>query len=367
MKRLLKILLLAAVIAALNITVSAAADTDDYYTEYGFDEAFSAVNDETLALLCELGLNEVSFDSLFNVSLSDAFAVLFNMFTRCVKEPLRFFAVSSVIAALTSVASSFFRNSGTVGSIGTCAAALVAAVPAAQTVNAAVAAMECVAAFSTAFAGAFCAVVSSTGNINAAVSYSVCASAVNVVLSQLGTQFLKTVTGVMCAMAFLSCFDIYALARRAGDVVKKVAVSILGLAGTVFTGVISLKDLLADSLDSVASRSVRFLVGKSVPLVGGVVSESYTAFIAGIKLIKNSVGVFGIAAVALAVLPVLITLGAWSLSFYASVSVCEAFGCRGISSVFSILRDAFTVSIAVIVFGVLIFTVGVGVTLKGGV
>lgn len=367
MKRFLKILLLAAVVAALNITVSSAANTDDYYTEYGFDEAFSTVSDETLTLLNELGLDEVSFDSLFNVSLSDVFTVLLNLFSRCIKEPLRFFAVSSVIAALTSVASSFFRNPRAVGNIGTCAAALAAAVPAAQTVNAAVAAMECIAAFTTAFAGAFCAVVSSTGNINAAVSYSASAAVSNVVLSQLGAQFLKTVTGVMCAMAFLSCFDIYTLAQRAGDVVKKVTVSILGLAGTVFTGVISVKDLLADSADSLASRSVRFLVGKSVPVVGGVVSESYTAFIAGVKLIKNSVGVFGIAAVALTVLPVLITLGAWSLSFYASISVCEAFGCRGISSVFSILRDAFTVSIAVIVFGVLLFTVGVGVTLKGGV
>ncbi len=367
MKRLLKILLLAAVLAALSSPAAYAADADDYYTEYGFDEAFSAVSDETLALLGELGLNEISFDSLFNASLSDAFAVLFNLFARCIKEPIRFFAVSSVIAALTSVASSFFRNPSAVGNIGTCAAALAAAVPAAQTVNAAVAAMECAAAFTTAFAGAFCAVVSSSGNINAAVNYSASAAVSNVVLSQLGIGFLKTVTGVMCAMAFLSCFDIYALAQRAGDVVKKVTVSILGLAGTVFTGAVSLKDLLADSADSLASRSVRFLVGKSVPVVGGVVSESYTSFVAGIKLIKNSVGVFGIAAVALTVLPVLITLGAWSLSFYASISVCEAFGCRGISSVFSILRDAFTVSIAVIVFGVLVFTVGVGVTLKGGV
>ncbi len=367
MKRIIKTILLAAVIAALNITVSSAANADDYYYEYGFDEAFSAVSDETLLLLDELGLNEVSFDSLFNASISDVFSVLFDLFTRCVKEPLRFFAVSSVVAALTSVVSSFFHNPAAVGNIGTCAAALAAAVPAAQTVNAAVAAMECVGAFTTAFAGAYCAVVSSAGNINAAVSYSVSAAVSNIVISQFGTQLLKTVTGVMCAMAFLSCFDIYALARRAGEVVKKVTVSILGLAGTVFTGVVSLKDLLADSADSLASRSVRFLVGKSVPVVGGVVSESYNAFIAGIKLIKSSVGVFGIAAAALTVLPVLITLGAWSLSFYAAISVCEAFGCSGISSVFSILRDAFAVSIAIIVFGVLIFTVGVGVTLRGGV
>ena len=366
MKRIIKIILLTLLAAALSITTAYAADENDTYAEYGFDEAFSAVNDETLELLGELGLDEVSFDSVFNASVYDVLGVLLNLFSRCVKEPLCFFAAASMLAAVTSAASSFFGNTAAVNSIGTCAAALMAAVPAAQTVNAAVAAMECVAAFAAAFAGAFCAVVSSSGSINAAVSYSVSAAAANVVLSELGAHFLKTVSGAMCAMAFLSCFDTYAFSRRVCDTVKKAAVGILGFAGTVFTGVVSLKNVLADSADTLASRGVRFLVGRGVPVVGGVVSESYTAFVAGVKLIKNTVGVFGIAAVALTVLPVLMSLGAWSLSFYACISVCEAFGCRSMASVLSVLRDTFTVSVAVTVFGVLVFTVGVGVTLKGG-
>ena len=368
MKKIFKIVILTAVLLSLFFCRASALESnvDSYKDEFGFDEAFYCITDETRALLQSVGLDEVSFDSVYDVSLKNIVNTVINIGSECIYEPLRFLAAASAIAAVVSVFSSFLSFRETAGYIGGCALALVCAVPAAECVSKTLSVLKCLADFSAAFAGAYCAVISACGNVNNAVGFSSSAVMVNTVLSQLSTGITGSVLNILCASAFLSCCDIFSFALNISMLVKKVSIGFLGFAGTVFAGILSLKDVLADSADSLASRGVRFLVGKSVPVVGGVVSESFSAFRESIVLIKNTAGVFGIAAMALTVLPSLVSLGAWSFAFLAAGTVCESFGCGNMSGVMRILRDTVIIAIAVIAFSTLIFTVCVGVTLKGG-
>ena len=128
----------------------------------------------------------------------------------------------------------------------------------------------------------------------------------------------------MCCMSFLSCFDFYGFTASFSSAFKKIYVFFMSLVGTVFSGIITIKGVLSDGADTVTARSIRFVVGRSLPVVGGTVSETYSALISSLGIIKNTVGVFGIITVIVTVLPTLMELLAWILVLDISVMLCNS-------------------------------------------
>lgn len=367
MKRFLRIIVALLVsLVCFSVSASAEGNIDTYSDEFGFDEAFSALDGSAVAILDELGINEITFDSIFDISFEKVFNSVLDVFSNSISEPLTFLLISCAVAALTAGASSLIENSQLAQYVGTCFFALLCAVPAAKCTTAAISAISCVAKFSATFAGAFCALISSSGGFNSSLGFATASAVLNVIFTFLCEGFAQSVLNLMCGFSFLSCFNINAFSEKVSGLVKRGAVFLLGIFGAVFTGILSLKGVLADSADSLASRSIRFLVGESIPIVGGVVSQSYSALFSSLKLIKSTAGVFGIFAVALTVMPSLVSLGAWILSFSVCEVLCDSLGCEKIVTVTRILKDAFTIAAALLVFCALVFTVSVGVILKGG-
>jgi stage III sporulation protein AE len=130
---------------------------------------------------------------------------------------------------------------------------------------------------------------------------------------------------------------------------------------------VTLKGVLSDGADNITTRSVRFVVGRSVPVVGGTVSETYSALISSLSLIKSTVGAFGIITVVVIVMPTLIRLIMWALSIEISMSLFEVFGLESSKGFFSTLKDALILLLATIIMVTTIFIVSVGVViaLKG--
>ncbi len=71
----------------------------------------------------------------------------------------------------------------------------------------------------------------------------------------------------------------------------------LGLIATVFGAVIGLQSLLAGAADSVALKAGKFLIGSSVPVIGGAVSDAIGTVYAGLKVVKGTAGAAGICAI----------------------------------------------------------------------
>ena len=109
-------------------------------------------------------------------------------------------------------------------------------------------------------------------------------------------------------------------------------------------------------------------MGRSLPVVGGTVSETYSALVSSLTLIKNTVGIFGIITVTVTVLPTLIDLLMWILALEISISVSESFGTSKAMGMLNVLKDTLVLLVATIVIVATIFIVSVGVVIavKGG-
>lgn len=341
---------------------------DRYSEEFDLGSVVSAVDGDTLRILEEIGITEISYESIFSVEPAKVFNALFNMVSTALKEPLRFALITVGVMMITALLDSMVESSESVSLVGGSVIALSAAVPVAEIVTTSFSVLETLGVFTTAFSGVFCAVVSSAGNITAGFTHSALTVFSNALFSGLLSEFCQPVVSAMCSLGFLSCFDMFDFSTRFSGIVKKIYVFFMSFIGTVFSGIITVKGVLSDGADSLTAKSIRFVVGRSLPVVGGTVSETYSALVSSLTLIKNTVGIFGIITVIVTVFPTLIDLLMWILTLEISISVSESFGTCKASGMLNVLKDTLVLLVATVVIVATIFIVSVGVVIavKGG-
>lgn len=341
---------------------------DSYSDEINLEEMLSAVDSKTAELLSELGIDDISFESVFSVTPKKVLTVLFGVFTGSLKEPFAVMLTVIGIIIISSLISGASRFSETVSLIASSSAALALFLPLSSLISDAFSVLMSLNAFTVAFSGVLCALLSASGNVTLGFSYGTFTAFLCPLITTLTESISAPVVSGVSALAFLSCFNMFTLTERCAAIIKKSYIFILGLLSTVFTGMLSVKSVLSASADSVAQKSVKFIVGRSIPIVGGAVSESYSSVMASLVLIKNTAGVFGIITAAIIVLPVTGEIISWLLSVSLALIASEAFGAEKISSLLTMVKDVLVLMLATVLFSAVVFIVGAGVVImqKGG-
>lgn len=81
------------------------------------------------------------------------------------------------------------------------------------------------------------------------------------------------------------------------DLLKSVAMGLMGIFSTVFLGVLAVQGVAGAVGDSVTFRTAKFSVDAFVPVVGGMLSDALEAVVSSSLLIKNAVGIAGMAVI----------------------------------------------------------------------
>ena len=368
MKRFLKYLIFLVATASLFFSLNLSANAfeeniDSYNEEFDFQRIADAIDAETAELLAEMGIDEISFEKLFSVSVSKVFNVLFDMTKRSLTEPLKFLVTATGVLILTALFASFLNSSQTVSVIGNSILALSVAIPVVNGVTTAFSVLETLNVFTTAFAGVFAMIVSASGKVALGTSYASLAVLSDTLFSTLLTGVSQPAINAMCSLGFLSCFDLYKFSEKISSIVKKLYITFLGFIGTFFSGIVTLKGVMGAGVDSLTSRGIRFVVGRTVPVIGGAVSDTYSALVSSLSLIKSTVGIFGIVTVVLTVFPSLLELMGWVFALSVIISISELLGASDCVGMFNIFKDALTLLGATTVFSAVIFIVSVGVVI----
>lgn len=361
MKRIFILLLVFSGFCLFSVTAFAGnGDIDKYNAEFSFEEMISGIDSDTLEILGSMGITDLSYESIFGVTPAKVFDSFLDIFWGSFKEPLKYFFSVTGVMAIMALLTNLSRSPETVTLIGSSCVACLLAVPVVSLITRSFSVLESLSVFTSSFAGVFCAVVSASGGVIQGTSFLGLNIALNSVMSVILSEFSKPLSNCMCALSFLSCFNIKTFSERMSDLFKKLYIFILGLLTTVFSGLSAIKTILGGSADSVAVKGVKFLVGRSLPIVGGIVSESYQSVLASLGLIKNTVGVFGILTVVIIVFPILTELFIWCLSFNFISTTSEIFGCFKIENLILVFKDVIILLIATICFSSVLFIISCG-------
>ncbi|OPY57529.1 MAG: Stage III sporulation protein AE precursor [Pelotomaculum sp. PtaU1.Bin035] len=81
------------------------------------------------------------------------------------------------------------------------------------------------------------------------------------------------------------------------DLLKGAAMGLMGIFSTIFLGVLTIQGVAGAVGDSVTFKAAKFGVDAFVPVVGGVLSDALAAVVSSSLLIKNAVGIAGVAVI----------------------------------------------------------------------
>ena len=104
-----------------------------------------------------------------------------------------------------------------------------------------------------------------------------------------------------------------------------VCTTILTVLTTAFTLCVTVSGVLTGGADRLAGSAAKTVITAALPVVGKIVADAAETYVAGAKLLRGAVGVFGLAAVLCVCLGPLVRLGLRYLFFRAAACIAEPF------------------------------------------
>ena len=200
------------------------------------------------------------------------------------------------------------------------------------------------------FVPVFASALVSCGQVGGATLYSGfffgAATLIANLLCNIGLPATRVLLALNATAAVESTLDLSALSSA----ICKWTKWLLTLCATVFGALIGLQGVLAQSADTLALKTGKFILGSSIPVVGRAVSDAMGSVLAGLKLLKGTVGFAVIAVVACAFIPVLLQCCVYHIVFSVGNAVAAATGNGKSAKLFSGLADCVSVYISMIFF-----------------
>lgn len=357
MKRLVTLCL---ILCALCQPVFGTSATEEYLAEAGVDELVDAVPEEA-----EMLLNDYSF-----LGASDAGELLSRLWDKAVtaakahfREAVESAVVVLAITFLCSLASAFFPDGKAPGYVtiaGVFAIAVMVIADTGSFIENGTDTLNTISEFSTILLPCLAGIVATGG---AAVSASAKCGATLLFLNILITVCVRVIAPLI--NVYLACVIGYAAFENQAfsamtNLIKWVCNTSLTLLVTVFTAYIGISGVITASGDLVTTKFAKTAISTALPVVGKIVSDAASTVVAGISILRNSVGVFGMIVILCVTMTPFISMGVRYLMFKGAAAAASVFPDKrfsglidGVGTAFGMMM-AMTGSAAVMVFIALI-------------
>lgn len=332
--------------------------------EIWYADVWDAIDGKTKSLLSDIGITPSVADSLMDVNAKNVFSAISGVFKGELTKPLT--AAFLVLAMLLAVAffSSFLADGKLkelAGNIGTLSIVFLLMGLISPMITSCVSAIEISKDFMLALIPVLGAVVAFSGNPTLALSFNTVVFSFAQSISVLYANAIPSFAAVGCAFSASTAINPMMKFSKLAQLVFKTATFIMAFISGIFVAVLSVRGVIAGAADTVTIRGLRFLIGNSVPVVGSAIAEALNSVIAGVGLIKNTIGVIGIAATLFINLPVLCEIIVWKTALYILSIFCDILSEDNISSFLSSLNSVFSVLTAVICFNMFVFIISIAI------
>ncbi|MCD7722370.1 MAG: hypothetical protein LUH82_00245 [Clostridiales bacterium] len=337
-----------------------------YLSEFdlsGFDE----LDEDTKSILDELGLSDFDYENIMNFSFSDFVNAVVSMFTGAAETPLQALASAFVFIILSSMFQSFNTQllpGGMSGLFSTVSSLVIAVVLASQiknTVATAAATISVTADFVYAFIPTFCIIVAASGNTLAAFSTNTLllslAQALNFISKSLFIPLANCFLSIGICAGLRADLNLNSLVKT----LKKYITTAISVAAAAFVSILSIKTAVAAKADAIGLRSIRFAINSVVPVIGSAISEGLLSIQSYSSLVRTSVGVVGIVAVALVFLPAIIEVVFWRFSLSLGSIMSDVFGDSSVSLVIKAFSDALLIMNVILILSMVTTVISIGI------
>lgn len=169
------------------------------------------------------------------------------------------------------------------------------------------------------------------------------------VFASVMSSLLVPVTSVFFALGSANIIFQNKFINTFSGFIKRCLTVIIGASLTLFVGIMSLKNIISQSADTLGKRTVKFAMGNMIPVAGGMISEAMETVYSCSGVLKSTAGVFGMVVIISAVLMPIAALVSKIVFFKAANLICELFGCDELTSFMQITVDGLFIALTILI------------------
>ena len=356
----------------LLFTLNATADETDLYKDQleagGVNGLTEAVPEKAEEFLNEFSIDLNDSDWVDSLTGENAFLHILKFIKGGARAPLKAFGIILALiflnAAIQSALSSDIQN--TVNYIMVLAVSFALLSPIYSVITASVDTLKGCSYFMTAFVPVFAAILGAAGKPLTSASMSgVLLMAANTVTYIANFAVIPLMSGHL-SLSVASSVSPLLKDTNLAESLKKLSFWIMGFISTVFIGILSIQTAVNASADSLSLKTAKFIVGSTVPVAGGVLSEALATVTASLSLLKSSVGIWGVLVCALTFLPLIIELLLWRICMWGLSFFSSAFSISKITNLFKSVDSVLSSLVGIVLLTAAMFIISLTVVIIGG-
>lgn len=364
--------ILSFIFIALLFTLSVSAAETDIYKEQleisGIDELKEDLPKEIQEYLDEYSIDISDYNWVNNLDYTNVFSHIWQFITKGIKSHLATFscvlAIILVSAALNGNSLSSINQTVTYVIVLSCSAILLPQLYSSITV--AVEALKNCAYFITAFVPIFASIIVASGKAATSLSMSTLLLGSANGMSYIASFVIIPIISGYLALSIST--SVSPLLKDSGlcDGIKKLVFWIMSLISTIFVGILGIQTAVNSAADNLAMKTAKFIVGSSIPVAGGVLSEALGTLTASMSLLKSSIGIYGVIICCLFFLPILIELLLWRFTLFGTSFVSDIFFLPKLSGMLRAVDTVLSVLVGIILISCAMFVISLTVVISSG-
>lgn len=368
MKKLITLL-----IAVLFFSCVSFADADTLDEEYnrqyqnsGLEQVVESLPDDVIVQLAESGIDlssgniDINIDTILNVLTNNIFIYI--------KAPLSVLGIILTMLMLCSIFKNFINNQN-IQEIFVYASSVILCccivVPLESLIQRGINAIKISCGFIVALIPVYASIFISSGQIKTAASCNIVFIA-GQVIEGICTVFFSPFVGIYTSVSIASSLYHRLNLSLIMSTAKKYLNRGLCFLVTVYTALLSITQILSSASDSVSQRVGKYIVGSSIPVIGGVVSESLGILMGALTQLKASVGIYALFAIVLINIPVIMEVFLWQVALSICSFVAESFCLNRSHLLIDSIKDGIGIILSVCFTSLVILLISLSILTIGG-
>ena len=378
MRKFLSLIFVAVFIFAISITnVQAVENTTpteslEIISNTDKENLYNSLSEEAKNSLSNLGITSIDPNQINNLSFDKLISQVVSTFTNQSATPMK--ALISIIAVmlLSSVLSglkntlSNSKMQQTIDIVSTLCITTALVMPVSQTILQATNVIITASNFMLAYIPIMLVVMVSSGHaVSGGAYYSMMVMAgqgVSQIASKIITPMLNAFLGISIASSISANVNLSGITAFISKIIKW----LLGFTMTMFTALLTFRQIITTSMDNVSTRAVRFTLNSLIPVVGSALSDAYRTIQSSVNLIKSGLGVFVIISIAIVFLPIIAQCLMWQFSIGISKMTGEVLNLTQPCKVLEAVSTVVTTLMAIIFCIMAVFIISTAVILLMG-
>lgn len=375
MKKIILIVVTFVILTTLSTTVVFAdgnGDTNDSGAlTFDLSELYNSLSDEVKQSLSNIGLTAADGNQISALSFEGIINEVKSLAAGNMSSPLKGLINITALLLLCSILSAYKNTlssdvSNVLNITSTLCVTCAVAMPAISVINATSGVISASSNVMLAYIPVMTVAMASSGHPISGASYYSIMIAAGEGVGQLSSLIIVPFLNMFLGLSITSSISPDINLGGFTTIISKLIKWLLGFAMTIFTALLSFRQLITTSLDNVSTRAVRFTLNSFIPIVGSALSDAYKTVESSIGLLKSGVGIFVIISVAFVFLPVILQCLMWILTLWIGKSTAEVLSLAGVSKLLDSITSVFSTLLAILLCIMSVYIISTALVLMIG-